>query len=131
MIEEDVAELHEQIQKLEQERDAALSRISDMECRLSRLEKLRQHSAESECYFEIRDSLEKVKAITREIFSGEVALAEREDCEVEGDRHFTFSVVDSGDLDAMLSRCKAWHARLGELPPHVRGLFRLSIDARP
>lgn len=79
---------------------------------------------------EIRDLLEKVKAITREVFSGEFALTEREDCEIEGDRHFTFSVVDSGDVDAMLSRYKEWHSRLGELPAHVRSLFRLSIDAR-
>jgi hypothetical protein len=127
---DDVTELHEQIQKLAGDREAASSRISAMESRLSRIEGDRRDTAETPSYFEVRDSLEKVRAITGEIFSGEIALSEREDPEVAGDRYFSIGVVDGGDADAMLSRYDEWHARLCELPPNVRSMFRLSIDAR-
>jgi cell shape-determining protein MreC len=127
---DDVTELHEQIQKLAGDREAASLRISEMERRLSRVERVRRDTAETPDYFEVRDSLEKVRAITAEIFSGEIALSEREDPEVAGDRYFTIGIVDGGDADAMLSRYDEWHARLCELPPHVRSMFRLSIDVQ-
>lgn len=78
----------------------------------------------------VRESLERVEAITRQIFAGELTVVEREDFEVAGDRHFTFRVVDTGDIDDMMVRYNEWHARLSEVPVDVRHLFRLSIDAR-
>jgi hypothetical protein len=127
---DDVTELHEQIQKLAGDREAASLRISEMERRLSRVEEVRPDTAEMPSYFEVRDSLEKIRAMTGEIFSGEIGLSEREDPEVAGDHYFAIRVVDGGDADAMLSRYDEWHARLYELPPNVRSMFRLSIDVR-
>jgi hypothetical protein len=72
----------------------------------------------------------QVEAMTRQIFSGEVTYTEKEDDEVPDDLHFTFDVVDHGDVDAILRRSNEWHARLCQLPPAAHGLFRLSIDAQ-
>jgi hypothetical protein len=78
----------------------------------------------------VLESLARVEAFTRQIFTGEFTYEEREDYEIAGDRHFTFRVVDSGDLDAILARHHEWHERLREVPVSLRRLFRLSIDAR-
>jgi hypothetical protein len=72
----------------------------------------------------------QVEAMTRQIFSGEVTCLEKEDDEVPDDWHFTFNVVDRGDLDAILLRNNAWHTRLCQLPAAAHSLFRLSIDAQ-
>ena len=72
----------------------------------------------------------QVEAMTRQVFSGEVTCIEKEDEEIPDDWHFTFNVVDRGDVDAILMRNNEWHARLCQLPIAAHGLFRLSIDAQ-
>ena len=59
-----------------------------------------------------------------------IQILKKEDEEVPDDLHFTFNVVDHGDVDAILKRNNEWHARLCQLPPAAHGLFRLSIDAQ-
>ena len=81
-------------------------------------------------FFEVRVLVKKVEAMTRQIFSGEVTYAEKEDSEVPDDRHFTFNVVDHGNVDTILMRNNEWHRRLCEMPAGVHSLFRLSIDAQ-
>ncbi len=72
----------------------------------------------------------QVEAMTREVFPGEVTYTEKEDDELPDDWHFTFNIVDRGDVASILTRNNQWHARLCELPPAAHGLFRLSIDAQ-
>lgn len=129
-LDEQVADLSGRLKTLEIDRDAALPRLADAEQRLSQLEAMRFAARDGGAYFEVRDALEQVRRITGEIFSGEIEVVEREDAELAGDRYFTFCVIDSGDVDAILARHHKWHARLCELSPSVRGMFRLSIDAR-
>jgi predicted DNA-binding antitoxin AbrB/MazE fold protein len=87
-------------------------------------------SAHDVGFQEIHALVERVEAMTREVFGGEVTYCEREDDEVPNDRHFTFDVVATGDVDAILKQSDQWHARLCELPTAAHGLFRLSIEAR-
>ena len=61
--------------------------------------------------FEVHVLLKQVEAMTRQIFSGEVTYTEKEDGEVPGDWHFTFNVVDHGDVDAIQTRNNEWHRR--------------------
>ncbi len=72
----------------------------------------------------------QVEAMTRQVFSGEATYTEKDDEAVPDDWHFTFNVVDRGDVDAILMRNNEWHARLCQLPAAAHGLFRLSIDAQ-
>lgn len=80
---------------------------------------------------DVRAAIERVKANTRELFSDDFTVVEREDCEIENDRHVAFCVVDSRPLDALLERYQEWHMRLLDIPESIRVRFRLSIDARP
>jgi hypothetical protein len=75
-------------------------------------------------------ALEQVKRITHEVFAGPFKCLEREDAEIDNDRHFTFRVVDNGELGDILDRYNLWHERLSEVPASLRSAFRLSIDTR-
>ena len=79
---------------------------------------------------EMQSLVNRVKEMTCEIFPGEIECVEKEDDEFPGDWHFTFNVVDRGDVDAIVLRNNEWHARLCQLPAAAHGLFRLSIDAQ-
>ena len=75
-----------------------------------------------------RPFLDQVLATTREIYAGIDSVEEREDWEIAGDWTFVISVVDRGDLDAILERHDQWHRRLVTFSPDARIKFQLSID---
>src|SRR5438045_2911946 len=102
--------------------------LAELEQRVMRLESASAAAAHDVGYREIQNLVKWVEAMTREVFGGEVTYREREDDETSNDRHFTFYVADTGDVDAILKRSDRWHARLCELPTTAHGLFRLSID---
>ncbi|MBI3466915.1 MAG: hypothetical protein HY000_28205 [Planctomycetes bacterium] len=98
--------------------------------RLSEIERRAFRSTQTPNGFDMLEALQKVESMTRQIFSGEVTMEEREDPEIPNDRHFAFCVVDTGNIEDILARHNEWHARLDEVPVELRGMFCLSIDAR-
>jgi hypothetical protein len=107
-----------------------MTTLAELEQRVARLETVNGLTGRDISDREIQAPVTRVEAMTREIFGGEVKYCEKEEEEVPNDRHFTFNVVDTGDVDAILRRSDRWHARLCELPTVAHGFFRLSIDAR-
>lgn len=107
-----------------------MNQLAELEQRVTHLESVRASAAHDVGYREIQSLVKRIEAMTCEVFGGEVTYREREDEGTPNDRHFTFYVTDTGDVDAILRRSDQWHARLCELPTTAHGLFRLSIDAQ-
>ena len=80
---------------------------------------------------EVKNALEQVTAIARELFPQGFQVEDRPDLDVEGERYFEFSVpVYEKDLDSFLKKHSEWHSRLCKLPVNVRYRFALTVDAQ-
>jgi len=103
--------------------------LAELEQRVARLESVNTFPEREIGYREIHALVQRVEAMTREIFDGDVTCVEKEDDEAPNDRHFAVNVAVSGNVDEILRRCDQWHRSLCEFPMAAHGLFRLSIDA--
>lgn len=72
-------------------------------------------------------TMERVMALTREIFPGEINIYEVEDPEIPGDRYHVLEVQTKGDPDEVLAQDDQWHRRLCQLPDRIPGRYRLCI----
>jgi hypothetical protein len=79
-------------------------------------------------YAAVRDAMDLVARMTKEVFGVDARFEETVDAENLGDRCIIVSVLDRGELDAVMERFRCWHRRLSEVSDDVRGLFSLSID---
>lgn len=109
--------------------DLSQLELQNLRARVARLEQ-QLGSKNQPSYFEVRDAIDRVKSITIDLFSEEYRILEREDCELDDDRHFTFRVTCCGEAAERMRHYDLWHERLSEVPIGVRGMFRLSLDAR-
>jgi hypothetical protein len=102
--------------------------IAALKDRVQYLESLVSESQQCATYFEVREAIEAVGAITREIFGTDFEQIEHEDLEVAGRRLFEISVKCRGSIDSLLEKQERWHSRIAALPFKARNLFHLSID---
>src|SRR5262245_55014471 len=116
------AELARQLHQQSEEIEALRQRVAY-------LERLVPKWQETASYFEVKNALEQVTSIARELFSEGFQVEECADWDVEGERYFEFNVPvrDEVELDSILKKQDEWYKRLCMLPSNVRYKFHLSI----